>query len=98
MQDGDFTGKDLSDYFDADTDDPVNARRIVNGTDKAQLIAGYHAKALTAVRAGWSTDAVPSDAERVASLVAENKALSARVANIEAWATKFSQAMKRKRA
>lgn len=42
MRDGDFTGKSLEDYFDHDTDDPRNARRIVNGTDKADLIAGYH--------------------------------------------------------
>lgn len=33
-----FTGKRLSDYLPAD---PVNARRVINGTDKAALIAGY---------------------------------------------------------
>ena len=55
MEHGLFTGKGLPDYFDADTDDPRNARRIVNGTDKASLIAGYHAKALVAVKAGMHT-------------------------------------------
>jgi hypothetical protein len=38
MQEGLFTGKTLSDYLG---DDYIGARRIVNGTDKATLIAGY---------------------------------------------------------
>ncbi len=41
MTDGTFTGKKLADYFNADTSDWYNARRIVNGLDRAQLIAGY---------------------------------------------------------
>lgn len=40
---GMFTGKKLSDYFNATVDDPLNARRIVNGQDKAETIAEYHA-------------------------------------------------------
>lgn len=44
-----FTGKRLEQYFDCDTSDPVNARRIINGTDKAQLIAGYHSRFLNAL-------------------------------------------------
>lgn len=39
---GDFTGKSLENYFNATTTDPVNARKIINGLDKAQLIAGYY--------------------------------------------------------
>lgn len=39
---GDFTGKTLDDYFSGSNDDPVGARRIINGTDKATLIAGYY--------------------------------------------------------
>ena len=38
-----FTGVGLPKYFDVDTEDPVNARKIVNGLDKADLIAGYYA-------------------------------------------------------
>lgn len=38
---GMFTGKNLADYINDDGVDYVNARRIVNGTDKAELIAGY---------------------------------------------------------
>lgn len=39
MKDGWFTGKKLSDYITLQKSDFVNARRIVNGTDKAQEIA-----------------------------------------------------------
>lgn len=38
LYDGFFTGKSLHDYF-TDRADPVNARRVVNGTDKAKHIA-----------------------------------------------------------
>lgn len=41
MRDGAFTGKKLSDYITLQKSDFVNARRIVNGTDRAQEIAGY---------------------------------------------------------
>lgn len=41
---GIWTGRKLSDYINAHTDDPIGARRIVNGTDKAKLIAGYYDK------------------------------------------------------
>lgn len=39
---GDFTGKCLEMYFNKTTNDPINARRIINGTDKARMIAGYY--------------------------------------------------------
>lgn len=54
MIDGMFTGKKLADYFNATRSDPYQARRIINGLDKATLIAGYHAtffRALTAASA-----------------------------------------------
>jgi len=38
---GYFTGKKLSEYFNDKKEDWFNVRRIVNGTDKAELIAGY---------------------------------------------------------
>lgn len=47
---GDFTGKSLEDYFNATADDPVNARRIINGTDKAGLIARHHNAFLAALQ------------------------------------------------
>jgi predicted chitinase len=49
---GVFTGRKLEHYFSLTTkDDPINARRIINGTDKAHLIAGYHYKFLNAIKA-----------------------------------------------
>lgn len=54
MLGGWFTTRKLVHYFSAQTDDPVNARKIVNGTDRAQLIAGYHRSYLAALKAaGW---------------------------------------------
>lgn len=41
MVEGWFTGKKLSDYIHDDVVDYVNARRIVNGTDRATMIATY---------------------------------------------------------
>lgn len=41
MTEGWFTGKKLSDYLTDTQTDYVNARRIINGTDKAQTIAAY---------------------------------------------------------
>lgn len=41
MVEGWFTGKKLSDYINASKTDFAGARRIINGTDKASLIAGY---------------------------------------------------------
>ena len=41
MEKGLFTGKKLGDYFHGATSDWVNARRIINGLDRAQTIAGY---------------------------------------------------------
>lgn len=39
---GDFTGKCLEMYFNDTKEDAIGARRIINGTDKAELIAGYY--------------------------------------------------------
>jgi putative chitinase len=47
---GDFTGKSLENYFNDTKEDWVNARRIINGTDKAELIAGYGKKFLNALQ------------------------------------------------
>ena len=52
MKDGDFTGKKLNDYIKPGSVDYVNARRIVNGTDRAEQIAGYAREYESALRAG----------------------------------------------
>jgi hypothetical protein len=50
MVNGVFTGKKLSAYFSDKKNDPINARRVINGTDCATMIAGYHRKFLTALQ------------------------------------------------
>lgn len=49
MFEGWFTGKKLSDYIGAKTNF-VGARKIINGTDKATLIASYASIYLAALR------------------------------------------------
>lgn len=62
---GMFTGKKLSDYIKTGSVDYVNARRIVNGTDRAKDIAKLATlfyKALTAAEWGVETAFVPKPA------------------------------------
>jgi len=42
MRDGLFTGVNLERYFNNSRTDAINARKIINGTDKAELIEGYY--------------------------------------------------------
>lgn len=44
MRNGTFTGKKLSNYINGSTCDYKNARRIINGLDKWELIKGYAEK------------------------------------------------------
>lgn len=93
MAEGLFTNAGLGDHFDANTDDPLNARRIVNGMDRAAVVAAHHEKALRAVRAGWGEAVAPDprlvDVEALRARVA---ALEARLAAVEGWAADFSTA------
>lgn len=41
MHKGLFTGKKVADYIDTEKKDYINARRIINGLNKAERIAGY---------------------------------------------------------
>lgn len=52
---GMFTGKRLENYFNQSTDDAEGARRIVNGTDKKALIAGYHRNFMDSLEAANET-------------------------------------------
>jgi len=58
MAEGWFTGVALGDYFNDDTDDPVNARRIINGNDDDTLIAGYYETFLAALEDARIDEAV----------------------------------------
>lgn len=49
MKNGLFTGKKLCDYFCAGTEQPIAARKIINGQDKAELIAGYYKTILAGI-------------------------------------------------
>ncbi len=51
MLEGRFTGKKLTAYFNLKKDDPAGARAVVNGSDKAKLIAGYYKSFLDALEA-----------------------------------------------
>jgi len=57
MIEGVFTGRTLGQYFNSKIDDPFGARHIINGTDRAGLIAGYHAAFLAAIKAATGTAA-----------------------------------------
>lgn len=46
---GDFTGVSLETYFNSYNDDPIRARRVVNGLDQANRIADVHYKFLNAM-------------------------------------------------
>jgi len=46
---GDFTGKCLEMYFNDKTNDPFNARKIINGLDCAELIKCYHEKFISCI-------------------------------------------------
>lgn len=76
---GKFTGRELADYFNEATDDPIGARKIVNGTDKAKLIAGYHKNFLDALEAAAKVepeiDVKPEDAKPDDVPAAKSKSL-----------------------
>lgn len=61
-------------WFNADTDDPVGARRIVNGQDKALLIAGYHRALVETLPQAVQPQAAP-----------DLTAILARLDALEAW-------------
>lgn len=50
MQSGAFTGKTLGDYFSLSRESWTGARRIINGRDKAELVASYGKQYLAALR------------------------------------------------
>jgi hypothetical protein len=60
MIEGLFTGKSLRNYFSGTTEDWVNARRIINGLDKAQAIAAYGHSFYAAISYTTSQPAAPA--------------------------------------
>lgn len=87
MLGGWFTGRRLVHYFSAQIDDPVNARKIINGTDKAGDIADYHLDFLAALKAaGWGDAPVAGDKPTEPEPVAE-PAPAAQPADVKTPAT-----------
>lgn len=66
-----FTGDKLSDYFGQIANDPVGARGIVNGSDKAKLIAGYYKNFMDAIEA--AREVLPPADVRKADAKADDK-------------------------
>lgn len=50
MQSGLYTGRKLSQYFNLTSNDPVGARAIINGSDRAYQIAEYYHKFLNSIK------------------------------------------------
>jgi putative chitinase len=60
MLEGWFTGRKLSDFYGGGGEfDAVNARRIINGTDKAKTIAAHYRAFLVALLSSQTGDCVP---------------------------------------
>ena len=59
-----FTGRKLATYFTDKIDDPTGARHVINGSDKAALIATYHGQFLAAIKASDAPSIVHVDADK----------------------------------
>lgn len=92
MLEGLFTGKKLVDYFSVTKDDPVGARSVVNGNDKAKLIAGYYKNFLDALDAAYDAkynevrpdDVIVSDAKADNVPVAQSNSIKAIIGTVVA--------------
>jgi predicted chitinase len=73
---GIWTGKSLSDYINGAKCDYRGARRIVNGTDKAALIAGYAEKFEAALKAADYGEADPQTPTRTVDPAPEPEAVT----------------------
>lgn len=59
-----FTKYRLSQFFNKTNDDPKGARKIVNGTDKATLIAEYHTNFLNALQQAQKAVEAPQEVRK----------------------------------
>ena len=77
MLEGWFTGRKLADYFAGTRSDWVDARRIINGSDRAAQIAGYALHFYHAL--GVANAAAPTPGVPVAPKAAKAKAAAPKV-------------------
>jgi hypothetical protein len=87
MQRGTFTGKKLSNYFGSTTTDWRNARRIINGTDRAEEIAAYGEAFYEALQAAAEPASAPAPVQAhspTPTMEDRLVALEARVTALEA--------------
>jgi len=83
MMQGWFTGKSLPQYFDADTNDPVGARKIINPDKQGTKIAGYHASFMDALTAAAVEVAPEPEALVVRILIDAPPGVTVKVEQIE---------------
>jgi len=73
MIEGWFTSQKLADYIHGDVCDYVNARRIINGTDRATLIAAYAVQFQRAIEAAATVQAAMPTHDQPVFVPAEPK-------------------------
>jgi putative chitinase len=81
---GTFTGKKLADYVNADNVDFKNARRTVNGTDKADMIASYAREFGKALQAAAEPASAPEPQPAPLDIEERFRAIEARLKALEA--------------
>jgi hypothetical protein len=70
MTKGSFTGKKLSDYLNDSKLDFYSARKIINGLDRATLVAGYAVKYYNALE--WAETPVRAEAENGIDVITDD--------------------------
>lgn len=79
-----FTGKKLAQYFGPGVANPTDARRIINGTDKAAQIAGYYhvfVRALLASEEKRESEPLPLGEPKASKVTTSVTKVSAKKAN-----------------
>lgn len=90
MSEGIFTGKKLADYITESKTDYVNARRIVNGTDKASTIADYANRFQAALEASYRpVDAEPDQPDPIDNEAVVNASTATMIAAVDGWAMQW---------
>lgn len=91
---GMFTNKKLTDYFNDKIDDPLNARRIVNGTDHASDIAALHRRWLGVIEKSLvTTTAAPPVVVTKPALPIVVQSPAVPVKNTDSWLVRVLKAI-----